>query len=132
MPEQPQVEDISADYRLYFSEPRGYIHLALIVLCAYVIVHLGRLIAHLLPSSRIYLTIIFSYTFLNFNLPMEAGDFADITDAWPVLYEMDIYIYGMESSQELAVNNQDLKTVVSVTTCLLFVQVSSDDPPPRL
>lgn len=44
--EQPQVEDISADYRLYFSEPMGYIHLALIVLCAYVIVHLGRLIAH--------------------------------------------------------------------------------------
>ena len=22
---------------------------------------------------------------------MEAGDFADITDAWPVLYEMDIW-----------------------------------------
>ena len=82
---QPQVEDISADYRLYFSEPMGYIHLALIVLCAYVIVHLGSLIGHLLPPiSRIYLTIIFSYTFLNFNLPMEADDFADITESWPL------------------------------------------------
>lgn len=33
-----QVEDVSADYRLYFSEPMGYIHLATILLCAYVIV----------------------------------------------------------------------------------------------
>ena len=39
----PEVEDISADYRLYFSEPMGYIHLALILLCAYVIVCLGGL-----------------------------------------------------------------------------------------
>ena len=36
-----EVEDISADYKLYFSEPMGYIHLALVVLCAYVIVWHG-------------------------------------------------------------------------------------------
>lgn len=87
-----QVEDVSADYRLYFSEPMGYIHLATILLCAYVIV--------------IYLTIIFSYAFLNFNLPMETSEFADIA--------------------ELTINNQDLKVVVSVITCLLFVQAVAE------
>lgn len=87
-----QVEDISADYKLYFSEPMGYIHLALVVLCAYVIV--------------IYLTIIFSYAYLHFNLPMEAAEFPDIA--------------------ELTMNNQDLKVVISVVTCLLFVQAVAE------
>lgn len=38
----PQIEDISADYKQYFSEPMGYIHLGVVVLCAYVIVCLDR------------------------------------------------------------------------------------------
>lgn len=36
-----QLEDMSADYKAYFSEPMGYIHLALFFLCAYVIGRLG-------------------------------------------------------------------------------------------
>lgn len=87
-----QIEDISADYKQYFSEPMGYIHLGVVVLCAYVIV--------------IYLTIIFSYAYLNFNLPMEASEFADIA--------------------ELSMNNQDLKVVIAVVTCLLFVQAVAE------
>lgn len=39
---RPQIEDISADYKQYFSEPMGYIHLGVVVLCAYVIVCLDR------------------------------------------------------------------------------------------
>ena len=45
-----QIEDISADYRAYLSEPMGYIKLALFCLCFYCIVQ--------------YFTIVFSYMFL--------------------------------------------------------------------
>lgn len=50
-----EVEDISADYKLYFSEPMGYIHLALVVLCAYVIVWHGSTWTKIygIPSSKL-------------------------------------------------------------------------------
>mmetsp|Transcript_56330 Transcript_56330/g.134438 ORF Transcript_56330/g.134438 Transcript_56330/m.134438 type:complete len:1649 (+) Transcript_56330:89-5035(+) len=61
-----QLEDMSADYKAYFSEPMGYIHLALFFLCAYVI---GS-----------YLAIVLSYPFLNFRLPMAVTEFQDIAE----------------------------------------------------
>ncbi|CAE7383465.1 unnamed protein product, partial [Symbiodinium necroappetens] len=87
-----QIEDISADYRAYLSEPMGYIKLALFCLCFYCIVQ--------------YFTIVFSYMFLNFRLPMKPSDFQEVA--------------------ELTMNNEDLKVAVSVTTCLLFVQAIAE------
>ncbi|CAE7255774.1 pkd2 [Symbiodinium natans] len=87
-----QIEDISADYRAYLSEPMGYIKLALFCLCFYCIMQ--------------YFTIVFSYTFLNFRLPMKTSDFQEVA--------------------ELTMNNEDLKVAVSVTTCLLFVQAIAE------
>eukprot|EP00931_Biecheleriopsis_adriatica_P043727 TRINITY_DN24986_c0_g1_i1.p1 TRINITY_DN24986_c0_g1~~TRINITY_DN24986_c0_g1_i1.p1 ORF type:complete len:1703 (-),score=342.16 TRINITY_DN24986_c0_g1_i1:24-5132(-) len=93
-----ELEDMSVNYRSYFSHPMGFIRVTIFVLVSYTI--------------AMYLSVVFSYPFLNFALPLS-------TDASERGRQC-------EELARLAVNNETANVAVSVTCCLVFVQAIAE------